>query len=719
MNTVDKKRSTDSGALESQGQKAFLARDYDLARRCLRAAIDAPEPKPSVWLWLSRAYLALQDIPAALAAILVYLDRDPSSPRGIMHLAGILRRQGERAQCVELLMALHARHEGNPELLSTIAAQLLDLEAYMEAAKVAKVLLDLRPRDENGVVARASRFAHQGKMRRAQEFIEKKLSRDPVTAALAKSRLLLKFGTAVDAWAAIEPLSSGHISSGPIINVALHLMQEGHLSLAAEAADRALQIAPSDPNVRRNRDRIVGEARVLRGAWRAPAWNDQPVVPVPGRILHVVGASAPYRQTGYTVRTQSIMRAQRAAGLDPQVVTPLGFPWRDGITTAKLAEEVDGIAHHRLVPFDGVGGIHYDRRSVMDLIPPRSDDRLSANAERLGTLGRSLRPAVLHAASDFRNALVAQAVGRSLGVPVVYEIRGFPGETWLSQSAANQTGAEAYQCQKERELQCAFEADRVVTLAEAMKRELIERGVPADTITVVPNAVDVEVFVPVARDAELAASLGIRADETVLGYISSMVPYEGIRFLIDATARLVSAGHSVRTLLVGDGPEREHLERHATGLGLSEQVIFTGRVPHAEILRYYGLIDVFVVPRTADRVSQLVTPLKPYEAMAMARALVVSGVPALEEMVVVGQTGLVFRPEDAEHLAAVVEPLITSRARREELGRAARDWVCQHRTWTENGRRYRELYEELGVPLTPDPASRDNAAALVQDINAY
>jgi glycosyltransferase involved in cell wall biosynthesis len=241
------------------------------------------------------------------------------------------------------------------------------------------------------------------------------------------------------------------------------------------------------------------------------------------------------------------------------------------------------------------------------------------------------------------------------------------------------------------------QADHVVTLADTMRERLVERGVDAAAITVIPNAVDTERFVPVGRDPALAELLGISPDETVLGYISSFSHYEGIRYLIDATARLAASGRRVRCLLVGDGDQRAILEAHAEAAGIADRVLFTGRVPHADVLAYYGLIDVFVVPRTDDRVSQLVTPLKPYEAMAAGRALVVSRVPALVEMIVEGVTALAFGPEDTNDLVAVLEGLVDDPARRAELGAAGRQWVCANRTWRGNGDLYRELYHDLGA----------------------
>jgi glycosyltransferase involved in cell wall biosynthesis len=242
-------------------------------------------------------------------------------------------------------------------------------------------------------------------------------------------------------------------------------------------------------------------------------------------------------------------------------------------------------------------------------------------------------------------------------------------------------------------------ADAVVTLSDTMKAEVVERGIPAGKVTVVPNAVDPRRFQPRPRDEALFARLGFRRGETVLGYVSSLVAYEGIAYLLEATRILRDRGRRVRLLLVGDGEERGSLEDLAARLGLLERGIvrFTGRVPHGEVGAYYSVIDVFVVPRTNDRVSQLVTPLKPYEAMAMERCLVVSGVGALLEIIKAGETGQSFIPEDPTSLADEVEPLLDDPAERARLGANAREWVMANRTWRRNGELYRALYESIGA----------------------
>ncbi len=456
-------------------------------------------------------------------------------------------------------------------------------------------------------------------------------------------------------------------------------LRTGHYAAAADLARRSGKV----PGIL---ERADGELRALDPAWRPRIpGRASAVTPVKGRILHLLTNSLPYRQAGYTVRSQSIGRAQLDAGLDPHFATRAGFPLIHGVLGAPAEDRIDGVPYHRLDP---------------ELDPVLAPDRIvEATARAAATLIEALRPAVLHPASNFLNAKVALALRDRYGLPVVYEVRGFLEETWVARRGDGETAeADRYGGARAAETAAMTAADAVVTLSATMRAEVVGRGVADERVMVVPNAVDTDRFVPLPRDDVQASRLGIRRGEVVLGYVSSFTSYEGIRHLIDAAALLRRRGHPVRVLLVGDGEELPGLRAAARRAGVDDgTVIFTGRVPHDQVRALYSIIDVFVVPRTADRVSQLVTPLKPYEAMAMERALVVSGVDALREIVREGETGLVFRPEDPEDLANVVEPLLGDPARRLELGRAAREWVVANRTWRQNGNRYRELYERLGV----------------------
>lgn len=505
------------------------------------------------------------------------------------------------------------------------------------------------------------------------------------TAAIRLARTCLEIGAVASAARMLDGVPRTAGDAAELILRADVDWRLGRYTAAAETAARAVELRPGDRTARLIRDRARGELTVLSPGWRPwlqPA-NGRPQ-PIPGRILHLLTNSLPYREAGYTVRAQSIARCQIAVGLDPRMATRAGFPRNEGIRGVPPTSTVDGVTYHRILP-------ELDPRTV-------ADELVRANAEAAQALVEALRPAVLHPASNHVNAQVALALRDRYGIPVVYEVRGFLEETWRSRAGAEVADSDRYRASREVETACMRDADAVVTLSETMRRDILERGgTDPERVVVVPNAVDVERFVPGPRDPGLAARLGI-GDDPVIGYISSFTGYEGIRYLIEASAELKRRGRRVGCLLVGDGEERPVLEAAARAAGVDDgTVIFTGRVPHDQILDYYRLIDVFVVPRTNDRVSQLVTPLKPYEAMAMERALVVSGVGALLEIVTDGETGRAFAPEDPIALADVLEPLLDDPAERARLGRAARAWVSANRTWIQNGRRYRELYERLGV----------------------
>ncbi|HKG56827.1 MAG TPA: glycosyltransferase family 4 protein [Candidatus Limnocylindrales bacterium] len=570
--------------------------------------------------------------------------------------------------------------------------------------RIAAARMRRRRDDRVGAVLRVVGQTAAGRRREALTFAES-LATDPA-AAVGLSFALARAALAVDAVDVAERIvdavagRDGADSPTALAVRADRALRTGRYSDAASLARRALEHGGGG-RAHAILDRAESELRVLAPGWRPSIDARAPRSPidvVPGRVLHLLTNSLPYRQAGYTVRAQSIARSQVAAGLDPHMATRAGFPMSEGVGRAPREERVDGIPYHRL---------------ATNLEPAAGPDRVATEtANALTRLAAELRPAVLHPASNFINAQAALAVGERLGIPVVYEVRGFLEETWASRRARTggdttddaardrTSDADRYAGGKAAETAVMLAARAVVTLSETMRVDIVARGCDPERVVVVPNAVDIDRFTPRPRDAALAASLGIEPGETVLGYVSTFTGYEGIRYLIEAAAILRERGRAVRVLLVGDGEERPALEAEARRLGVADRtVVFTGRVPHDTVNAYYSVIDVFVVPRTNDRVSQLVTPLKPYEAMALERAIVVSGVAALREIVTDGETGLTFKPEDARDLANVVEPLLDDPARRATLGRAAREWVAANRTWRQNGRRYRELYERLGVPM--------------------
>ncbi|GAB3131442.1 glycosyltransferase family 4 protein [Microbispora hainanensis] len=400
---------------------------------------------------------------------------------------------------------------------------------------------------------------------------------------------------------------------------------------------------------------------------------------VAGRVLHMVTNALPYTQAGYTVRTHRIVTAQKAAGLDPHVVTSWGWPMLQGHTDAEPFEEIDGIPYYRLLPKGEV--------------PYESQGRMIRGAADVSELVRTLRPQVLHAATDHRNGSVALAVRERTNTPFVYEVRGFLEETWVSRDPAR-VGSERHTLQREREAQIMREADAVVTLAETMAAEIVERGVPRERIFLAPNAVD-DALLTADYDGEAFRDrFGIGRDEIVVGSVSSIVAYEGFATLLSAAALLRDAGTPVKVLLVGDGAERPALLEQVEKLRLKDAIL-PGRVGPDEALQAQAAIDIFVCPREDLRVCRLVTPLKPVEAMALGKPVVLSDLPALSELVGGEGAGLLVPPGDPAALAKALAALRDDPERRRIMGEAGKAEVAAHRTWSSLARTYQGIYQSL------------------------
>jgi glycosyltransferase involved in cell wall biosynthesis len=330
-------------------------------------------------------------------------------------------------------------------------------------------------------------------------------------------------------------------------------------------------------------------------------------------------------------------------------------------------------------------------------MPGRADAIAATGLRHAARLVEELRPSVLHAASNYQNALIAIGLRDAFGLPYVYEVRGFWEDTWLSRhaSTANLSSSDRYVRSRALETHCMTAADLVVTLGEAMRDEIIARGVPEGKIVIAPNGVSAEFLEPLPPGAGLRQSLGIAEGEFTVGLVSSLVAHEGIGTLLEAVKILRDRGVPVRALIVGDGPERAALQHRAADLGLD--AIFPGRVPMSQVRSYHAALDVFVVPRTPDRVCQLVTPLKPVEAMASGLPVVVSAVNALTEIVTDKVTGMQAPPQDPGALADVLGQLLDNPGLRRELGDNARAWVMRDRTWERDAERYRDAYARLGA----------------------
>jgi glycosyltransferase involved in cell wall biosynthesis len=474
------------------------------------------------------------------------------------------------------------------------------------------------------------------------------------------------------------------------------LARTGRMSDALTEASRLAIEAPSPRNRRLQRS--------LQGRWVETDATWMPNVPtlgrttaeidpIPGRVLYLAKESMPHRNNGYCTRTHETLLAVRAAGRDPIAVTLPGFPAivpgaDDGRPVAR-SSRVDDIEYHHVLPGAQqlLGDVTYDEYV-----------QLTTTAFAREVL--RVRPEVLHAGSGHRGydiALVGQTLADWADLPWIYEVRSFFETTWTADERYAEH-AEYYHRRFESESRAMRAADAVVTLSGPMRDEIVDgHGIDPANVFVIPNAVDLERFVPVARDEpaarELARRIGLEGT-FVLGYISNLDHFrEGQEVLLEAAALLRAQGRPVSVLLVGEGRRKVELQEKARSLGLNGSCVFAGSVPFDEVPAWYAQIDLFVVPRVPERAGRMVSPMKPFEAMAMEVPVLVSDLPALVEIAgPAEERSFVFTAGDAGSLAARVAALIDHPEELAKRVAAAGDWVRRERTWAGNGTAFDDVY---------------------------
>lgn len=400
------------------------------------------------------------------------------------------------------------------------------------------------------------------------------------------------------------------------------------------------------------------------------------------RVLHILDHSLPL-QSGYTFRTRAILKAQEAMGIEVRAITGQRHA---AAVTGGDPEAVDGLHFYR-TPGAAQG---------LPLV--REWGEVSALADRIVAVAAQWRPDVLHAHSPALCGLAALKAGRRLGIPVVYEIRAF----WEDAAVGNGTGRQGsakYWLTRVLENDVVSGADRVVTICEGLRTDLVARGYAPEKISIMPNGVDLDLFGdPLPRDAALAQELGL-GDGPVIGFLGSFYPYEGLDDLIAAMPAIVAAVPGVRLLMVGGGPAEAQLRAQAAASPVAGSICFVGRVPHTQVDRYYSLVDVVCYPRKAMRLTELVTPLKPLEAMAQGKLVACSDVGGHRELVTDGVNGTLFPADDPAGLAAALVQMLGAQAQWPERRARARAWVGDHHDWARNVRRYEVVYQAL-IPLS-------------------
>ncbi|WP_320005702.1 glycosyltransferase family 4 protein [Maridesulfovibrio sp.] len=401
------------------------------------------------------------------------------------------------------------------------------------------------------------------------------------------------------------------------------------------------------------------------------------------KVVMALHNSFPHTGAGYAVRSQSIARNLTAQGVDLDVYTRPGFPWNldsDDETTIALKDSVEGVTYNRLplkAPDLGSNGIPY----------------MQSSSGQWLSLFQKLKNRIVHSASSFHTGMPVAIAAQKAGIKSVYEYRGM----WhysLQSRVPWYIDAEDYELRHKYEIETGAKSDAVFSISEALREELVSYGIERKKITVLPNAVDTEIFKPLLPDESLKNSLGLDGRK-VVGFIGSLTNYEGLNYLMDAVLELNYRGEKVSLLIVGDGKEKPFMEKLHKARGNHPSIIFTGKVPFEEVGRYYSIVDVLPFPRINAKVCNCVPPLKPMEAMAMGKPVIVSNVDALCEMVQDEETGLICKADDIKSLTEQLGRILTDESLSNRLVQNATQWIHEERTWEVNCKRILQVYESL------------------------
>ena len=470
------------------------------------------------------------------------------------------------------------------------------------------------------------------------------------------------------------------------IAAAVDLMNAGAIEEPRQILSHIAKYRPLTQSGQIRSQVLDGLVRVRDRGLAVPPRRAEPVQkPAKARsLMYVAASSMPYHTSGYTARTQALLKAIQGQGWAVNAVTRPGYP-----------DDRNDIHQMHDGPVADVDGVTYSR-----LAGPKSNttpfDRYCADsAQSLYSHIIKTRPTLVHAASNYLNAAPALIAARRAGLPFVFEVRGL----WELTHAAKDPrfdGSERFEWQRQQESRVASEADLVVAISHGLKNELIERGVDERRIMIAPNCVDPDIFTPRKKDRELAKELFL-GDSKVLGFLGSMTTYEGLIDLVTALSSLRRNGHDVCALLVGDGPALPEVREAARSLGVLDRLVMPGRVPHADVPRWYSLMDIAVYPRRPSKVTELVPPLKPLEAMAMGLTVVASDVAAIKESVIDQESGYLFERGNADSLFRTLEGVINEPRHARAVARRGRAHVKKLYTWDAAAKRLDDAYSALNA----------------------
>jgi glycosyltransferase involved in cell wall biosynthesis/spore maturation protein CgeB len=503
---------------------------------------------------------------------------------------------------------------------------------------------------------------------------------------------------------ALKEKSDSPTNTAPSFAAISHAFyQRGELSSTQVALNQLLEQGEKFDKKQREFKAFVDGLLRLKAGWPLPPRQPNPGFFTRNRhILYCLHQSVPYSTNGYSTRSHGIAVGLQQLGWKVRAATRPGFPWDGGgitgLNKGYHEAKVDGVT------YCAVAGWNINNTPLDRYLAEAADHYL----REAQTSGAEL----IVAASNHITALPALMAARRLGLPFVYEVRGL----WEVTQASTQpdwAGSERYHLMRSLEQQAALEADLVITLTEELANELISWGVARERIVLVSNAVDLDRFRPMPPDQAIVKELSLKPGVPVIGYAGSAVAYEGLELLLEALAHLKQEGENFVFVLVGDGKVMDTVKARAKTLRLENNCRFTGRVPFDQVPRYLSCMDIMPVPRLASAVTEMVSPLKPLEAMAMGKAVVLSDVSPHKAMAGSNERARLFRKNNVQDLVRTLRLLMHDPAERARLGKAARAWVEKERSWSHVTRVYDEALLRVRR-ASPAAFSIQNAKTLEQ-----
>ena len=400
---------------------------------------------------------------------------------------------------------------------------------------------------------------------------------------------------------------------------------------------------------------------------------------MPTRILHILDHSLPLH-SGYTFRSQSIFRAQAKRGWRPAVLTSPKHQesWKE---KWELKETIGELPYYRTLLSSRTGiPILYEILLIRAL------------RRRIREVAAETSPDIIHAHSPILNAMAALRIAGQRRIRMVYEIRAFWEDAAVDHGSYRENSWK-YRLVRLLETWICTKSDHVIVICDGLRRDLIQRGIQPDKISVVPNGIEIEEFPVCDPDPELREKWHLEG-KSVIAFIGSFYRYEGLDLAIDAFAQLSGRHRDWMLLLVGGGEMDSSLKAKVSSLGLNDRVLFPGRIAHDRIPGIYALADVLIFPRYSMRLTDLVTPLKPLEAMAMKKAVIASDVGGHKELIEDGITGVLFPAGNAAALADSIEKLLEDKSTRLAMIQRAWDWVQKERSWEKTTAAYADIYSK-------------------------